>query len=107
MALRAGSLTKRVVIQTLTRTSDGGGGSTEDWADTVTVWARVEPLTGTERFQAQQVASSLSHRITIRNRTVTPQQRVKFGTRILRINAVIDPAERGEFLELMCEEEHI
>lgn len=107
MALLAGVLRKRVTIQTLTQVSDGGGGFTEDWTDTATVWARVEPLDGTERFEAQQVSSALSHRVTIRHRAVTPQQRLKYGTRIFRINAVLNPEERDEMLHLLCEEEDI
>lgn len=107
MVLRAGDLNKRIVLQTTTRTTDGGGGFTEVWADTVTVWANVEPLNGAERFEAQQVAASLSHRVTIRHRTVTPQQRVKYGTRIFRIQAVVNPHEGREMLQLLCEEEDI
>lgn len=107
MGLHAGKLSKRVTIQTHTDVPDGGGGTVKDWIDTVTVWARVEPLDGSERFQAQQVTSSLSHRVTIRHRSVTPQQRIKFGSRILRINAVVNPNERGEMLQILCEEENI
>lgn len=107
MALAAGRLNKRVTLQTLSTTGDGGGGSVETWADTATVWASVEPLRGSERFEAQQTASRLSHKVTIRHRAVTPQQRVKFGTRYFKIEAVINPKERGELLELLCEEEYI
>ena len=108
MALRAGTLNKRVILQTVTQTTDGGGGFTDAWADTATLWANVEELTGSEGFEAQQTASSLSHRVTIRYRTsVTPVQRIKYGTRVLTINAVLNPGQRNEMLELMCSEEDI
>lgn len=85
---------------------DGGGGSTETWADAVTVWARVEALAGQEAWQAMQVAASLSHRVTIRKRAVTAQQRVKYGTNILLIRSV-RPDERDEYRELLCEQVNV
>lgn len=108
MPLMAGRLNKRVILQTLTQTTDGGGGFTDSWADTATLWAGVEELTGSEGFEAQQTASTLSHRVTIRYRTgVTPQQRLKYGARVLKINAVINPGQLNERLELLCTEEDI
>lgn len=108
MALMAGRLNKRVILQTVSNAADGGGGVTETWADTATLWAHIEELSGDEGFEAQQVASRLSHRVTLRYRTnVTPQQRLKYGSRILRINAVINPGQRNERLELLCAEEDI
>lgn len=106
MALPAGQLNRRVTIQTSTMTSDDGGGGAETWADTVTVWARVEALAGTEAWQAMQVAASMSHRVTIRKRAVTAQQRVKHDTDILLIRSV-RPDERNEMLELLCEQVNI
>lgn len=107
MALRAGLMNRRVILQTVTQAADGGGGFTDTWADTATLWANVEELTGSEGFEAQQTASSLSHRVTIRYRTVTPQQRIKYGTRVLKINAVLNPGQLNERTELLCTEEDI
>ena len=108
MAILAGRLNKRVILQTLSQSSDGGGGFTDSWADTATLWAGIEELTGSEGFEAQQTASTLSHRVTIRYRTsVVPTQRLKYGTRILKINAVINPGQLNERLELLCTEEDI
>lgn len=108
MATAAGRLNKRVILQTLSQSSDGGGGFTDSWADTATLWAGIEELTGSEGFEAQQTAATLSHRVTIRYRaSVTPQQRIKYGTRILKINAVVNPGQLNERLELLCTEEDI
>jgi SPP1 family predicted phage head-tail adaptor len=104
--MQAGILRYRVIIQTTTRTTDGGGGFTESWADTVTVWARVEEMQGLEAFEAMQVASRLAYRITIRKRTVTPQQRIKYGSKILRIKSVATD-ERAVYMTLLCDEEDI
>lgn len=108
MPIRAGRLNKRVTLQTNTPVSDGGGGFTDAWADTATLWAEIEELTGTEGYEAQQTASTLSHRVTIRYRTsVTPQQRLTYGSRVLKINAVLNPRQANERLELLCTEEDI
>lgn len=104
--MRAGWLRHRVVVQTLTRTPDGGGGFTESWADTATVWARVEALDGREAFEAMQVASSLRYRVTLRDRALTPTQRLEWGTKILKIRS-ITPDERGSTLTVLCDEEFI
>lgn len=108
MALMAGRLNKRVILQTVSNGSDGGGGVTETWNDTTTLWAHIDELSGGERYEANQIASGLTHKVTIRYRTATtPQQRLKYGTRILKIESVINPDQRNEMLELMCAEEDI
>ncbi len=105
MVALADNLRHRITLQTLTRTADAGGGYSETWTDTATVWASIEPLNGYERFQAQQMEAGLSHKITMRYRTgVSPVMRVKFGARIFRIHAVLNPDERNERLVLTCAE---
>lgn len=108
MALRAGVLNKRVTLQTVSNSADGRGGVTETWGDTVTLWAHIEELAGSEAFTGQQIASNLTHRVTLRYRTsVAPQQRLKYGTRILKVISVRNPDQRNEMLEVMCSEEDI
>jgi SPP1 family predicted phage head-tail adaptor len=101
--MRAGQLRSRLAIQSVTRSGDGGGGAAETWSTVATVWGRVEALNGLEAFRAMQVASAMSHRVTIRRRTVTPQQRILDGSDILQIRAV-RPSEKGESVELLCEQ---
>jgi SPP1 family predicted phage head-tail adaptor len=107
MPLAAGRLDKRVTIQTPTRASDDGGGYTTAWADTATVFAAVEPLGGQERFAAQQIKASMTHKVIIRHRPVNTRQRLLYGTRVFQIESVTDPNERGEMLELFCSEEPV
>lgn len=108
VVLRAGLLSKRVTLQTLVRTADAGGGATETWSDTATMWARVAPLTGTERFAAQQIQSGLSTEVEIRYRTgVVPQQRFTFAARLFYIEQVINPRERNRSLICMCAERNV
>ncbi len=105
MAVKAGALRHRVTLQTVGETPDGGGGFTAAWTDGATVWAAIEPLRGRERLHAQQLETPVTHRVTIRHRDgVTAKMRIKFGTRILNIRAVVNPSERNRTLELLCEE---
>lgn len=107
MTLRAGRLNKRVTIQANTPTQDTFGEEVDSWAAITggQRWAAIEPLRGRERFDAQQVNPTVSHKVTIRFlSTVEPAMRVLFGTRKLQIDAVVDPQERGEMMELYCTE---
>jgi SPP1 family predicted phage head-tail adaptor len=124
--MNIGDLRNRVTIQRYDTTRDEAGQEIPDWKDLATVWASVQPLQGRERFIAQQVQASLSHKVTIRyNRgwytewsfvtqnqiapigdqvKVSPKLRLVFDGRVLEINAVIDIEERHRFLELHCSE---
>ncbi|MFQ5783607.1 MAG: phage head closure protein [Alphaproteobacteria bacterium] len=105
MDVRAGALRHRVALQSAVETADGGGGFGVAWSDVATVWAAIEPLKGTERLRAQRLENPVSHKVTIRYRGgVTAAMRLKFGTRIFDIRAVINPRERNQRLELLCEE---
>lgn len=108
MALRAGILNKRVVLQTVSRALTASGGATETWSDTATVWAAIRPLTGVERYEAQQVKGTLSTEVEIRYRAVTAQQRFKYGSRYFYITQPpVNPDERNERLVCICEEQNV
>ncbi|SDX45136.1 phage head-tail adaptor, putative, SPP1 family [Marininema mesophilum] len=103
--MEVGKLRHRVTIQKPTIFSGEGGGWSEGWEDWVKGWASIEPLSGKELLEAQQVASTVTHRIRMRYRAgVQPTMRVLFGDRIFEVTRVIDPMERGRELELMAEE---
>ena len=105
MASGASAYRHRVTLQQAARTPDGMGGFAEAWQGIATVWAEVQPLTGKAYLAAQQVQSSVSHRVRIRYRDgVTPDMRVMFGTRHFAIDAVLCPDERKRELHLMCVE---
>lgn len=103
--MRAGELRHSVVIESRTLAADSYGGRTETWATFATVWASVEPLSGSEQWRAQQAQSSVSHKVTIRYLSgVDAKMRVKFGTRYLNIGSVRNVEERNRELELLCTE---
>lgn len=103
---RAGTLDKRVMIQSPGGSADGGGGVSETWSDVTEVWAAIRSFDGQERFRAQQVQAALTAEVEIMYRTgVTPQMRFKYGARAFHIaQPAIDPRERHERLIFVCEE---
>jgi SPP1 family predicted phage head-tail adaptor len=71
------------------------------------VRASIEPLSGREFLQASQVMSDITVRIRIRGRsdlTLTPKDRVLYGTRTFDIRHVIDWGDRGTDWQLLCTE---
>lgn len=88
-------------------TSIGGITRSATPSVTATVWGRVEPINGRERFLAQQMTPELTHKITVRycrGYTVTPAWQVIYDGRTFGIDAVIDREERHVYLELLCKE---
>lgn len=105
----SGKLRHKVSLQSLVEGSPNLKPSGEPdavWTDVLTnVSASIEPLRGRELFAAQEHHSEVTTRIRIRYRDgVTAAQRVKFGTRVLNILAVLNREERDIELELMCSE---
>jgi len=121
--VNAGELRNKITIQELQRVPDGYGGYTETWNNITTkTWAKIQPLRGNERYQAQQISSALSCKIILRYLDgVKPQMRVCSSDSILpcllpfvlsdlqifHIISVINVEERNEVLELLCKEEII
>jgi len=104
--MRSGELRHRVVIQQATTTHDEYNQPIQTWQDFVTVWAKVEDLSGREYFAAQERESAeVKTRVTIRYRTdVQPNMRVVSGSRTFEIVSVIEPDGRKRELQLMCRE---
>lgn len=103
--MRAGRLRHRVVIEGLVDNQGADGSIPQTWEPVATVWAGVEPLSGRERFAAEQVQSQVDARIVIRYRAgVTAAMRVRFGAVIYSIEAVINPEQRHRELHLLCSE---
>jgi len=98
-------LNKRITLQYETKTADGMGGFDVVWTDLATVWAAVWPISANEIVQSMQTNMILSHRIRIRYRSdLTSAYRIKFGSRYFNIVSLINPNERGEWLDIMAKE---
>lgn len=109
--MRAGALRHRLTIEQRTDVVEATmGEAVPTWTEFATVWADVQPVSGTERFIAQQFLANVSH--TIRTRYldgVTPKMRGVLGQgtskRILQFETVIDSRERGRELVITATEE--
>ena len=95
-----------ITLQAPVRTRSNDGQSQTTWADKATVRAYIEPLSGREFFRAEQMQVSVSHRVTLRSHPgITPDWRFVFSGRVFHIaSARSTDNERGQWIELMCEE---
>lgn len=102
--LASGDMDRRIVLQRSTMVADEYGEPIKTWADFVTnpeVWAKVRPITGTERFQAQQVNPNTDTRFFIRFRSdVVVKDRVAYNSEHYDILGILEIG-RQEGLELI------
>jgi SPP1 family predicted phage head-tail adaptor len=95
---------KRITIQDEALTADGMGGHVKTWTNSATVWARIDPASGSDRLQAMQLQSPHMFKITIRQREVSTKQRIAYGSRTFNIRSVTNVSERDRRTEIMAEE---
>lgn len=75
------------------------------WVRVAYLWASIEPISGREFFQAQQIVASVTHRIRCRYRPgVRTTQQIRWQGRVYQIGAVLNILERNEWLEIMATE---
>ena len=100
-----GALRQRVTIETPIDAPDGAAGFTRRYAPLANVWARIEAVSGQDRFVEQRQEQAITHVAQIRWRSdVTSQMRLVFGARKLLIQSVYDTDGRRRFLICRCEE---
>ena len=103
--MNSGKLRHRVTVEGLTETQDASGDVVKSYTVLGSVWAAIEPLSGREYFQAQQVVSEATSRIRLRYLPgVVPSSRVLFGSRVFDVLHVANPEERNVELLLLCKE---
>ena len=105
---RAGALRHRVILESMTKVDDGGGGLDIIWEEVAPLWVAIKPKSGRERLGAGQYASRLTHEITLRYRTLAlPEMRFRKGSRIFEIVAVINVDEKNQWLRALCQEREL
>lgn len=76
-----------------------------DWTTFASGWAAIEPLSGRELFNAQQIHADISLQVKMWYvPDVTPKMRLKIGTRYLYIEQVTEPFSRRHELKMLCRE---
>lgn len=94
-----GALRSELSLQACTTTPDGLGGHTETWAEVATVFARIEPISASSMFGADQTLETVTHRITMRWRSgVKSGMRLGKQGRIFEIVTVHDPDDTGRYV---------
>ena len=105
--MKAGKLRKRIEVHGYTEAQDSYGEPIRTWAKVTDGdrWAQIEPLTGRELLQAQQIGGEVTHRVRMRYfASVTTKTKLKVGTRYLEVVSVLNPNELGAEMELLCKE---
>jgi len=93
------------IQQEKTATSDGMGGKTVVWSEFAKVYARQIIRRADANTIADQIESVQYSRWDIRYLAgVTPKMRLVVGSRVMEINAVYDPSQKRERLEIVCTE---
>ena len=107
-----GDLRHSVVLQTRNRSTDTGGGFTSSFADTRTLFAKVEPKLGNEDFEAGRIENPITHLVYTRYYSDINfasgggKMRISWNdsgtTRTLSVKSVIDVGERDRYLVFRC-----
>lgn len=99
-------LRKLVTVEQPGATTVGAGGQIErSYSTLATVFASIEPINAREYFQAEQVHSEITHRITLRYLNgISPKCRIVFGSRTFDVEAVLNTDERNYQHTLLCKE---
>jgi SPP1 family predicted phage head-tail adaptor len=104
LRIDAGELRTKVQLQQPVSAQSATGMPQTDWTTVATVWAGFATAGTREVFQAGQLTSQVSHVVKIRW-IATPLQagyRVLYGTRVLKIQAIVNVLERNRVLLLHC-----
>lgn len=103
----AGQLRKRLYFERSKRTDDGGGGAAITWLPAWACWGSIAPERGREALAAGRLESSNAAIIRIRSsaaaREVDASYRVKDGDDVYDIRSIINPDQRGKYLEMTAE----
>lgn len=103
---RIGAMRHRVTIEEPVRTGDAGGGAEISWQPVVTAWAEIQPKTGREIFESDQLGGRVTHDVRLRFRAgITPKMRVFHAGRLFDIRSVANVREGREWLICACEEQ--
>lgn len=102
-----GELSSRITFQTISEgTADSFGQPTQTVTDYATVWAKVEGITGTEKYIAPELIAVASHKVQCRWLSgITPKMRIMLeDARILEIVSITNPDNGKTQLFLACKE---
>ena len=99
---------QRVTFQRRGAGQSSTGQPNGTFADVITTWAAIEPVSGREYFNASGERAEVTHKIEVQACSeladLKPKDRALYGSRVFNIRSVINVEERGRKLLLMCSE---
>lgn len=101
-------LPHRVVIQSESRSLFIGGAYTTSWTTDSTVWANCQSYTDKESYNNDKTQEYNKYKVITRYlASITNKKRLLFDSKILHIETIKDPTNRGRMMEITCREEVI
>lgn len=100
----SGRLRHAMELQEFTSTGDYADG--DAWDTIASVWCEIVPVSGRQANEGDMKLPVITHKIRTRDndQAITVGHRLKEGSRLFAIEYVIDPSERGDFVEIGCTE---
>ncbi|MBR0190177.1 MAG: phage head closure protein [Clostridia bacterium] len=89
--MQIGDLNRRIEVLEKRVTKDAYGGEEIEWIPVGRVWAKIEPGSGSEFLNAQQVQAENSTKITVRFYAgLTVMERIRYGEKLYEIIGIAD-----------------
>ena len=103
--MKIGNLNRRIDILEYIVTRDEYGGEDGEWKIKESLWANIEPISGTEFFQAQTVNAETVVKVTLRfNPRINVTHRVRYQDKLFEIIGVADGGTAHRATILNCKE---
>ena len=103
-----GQMRNKVVLQSMSPSTDYGGGQSISWGTATTVWAKVENLSGTENSFGDQIEDRSNYRFTIRYYSaLTPKYRISYNSKTFNIQHIASLMEGKERYQVIQAEEGV
>lgn len=103
--MNIGGLNRRISVFECIRRRDEFGGEVGEWIEVDRLWAKIEPVSGTEYYQSQTVNAETTVRITIRyNPRINVMHRIGYLGKVFEIIGVSDEKTAHKATVLNCKE---
>ena len=103
--MRIGKLNRRIDILEFVVMRNEYGEEVGTWTKKESVWAKIEPISGTEYFKSQKPVAENTTTITIRyNKNISVLNRIKYQNKLYEIIGVSDDETLHTTTILNCKE---
>lgn len=104
MVTKPGKMNERITLQAYSEAPDGGGGTTEAWANiamTPTVWAEVIAKAGREGMVSDRITATMTTLFRIRNRSdLDETMRISWRGSFFNIAGIRREGHKGQYLTI-------